>query len=144
MNFMLNARFGKSEKKPIMKTTTTEARREKTSDLSSVQVFTPRWAVDEMLDLIDDRFKQQDTCFFDPTCGQGHIIIPVLDRLAKYHGANYAIQNVFGIDIDEKVLNVCRGRVHVWCLENKVNVELFREIDLNFRVQDFFDCFSSK
>ncbi len=110
--------------------------------LKDVQIFTPRWAADEMIDLLGDKICQRDFVFFEPTCGRGDIVIALLDRISAIHGSEYAIQNVFGIDIDPKMIEICRGRVHVWCLQNGVGVNFYKNIDLNFRAQDFFECFS--
>jgi hypothetical protein len=120
-----------------MKDTFIDRQKEKI-DLSSVQVFTPRWVAEEMLDIIRADFQSKDVVFFEPTCGRGDIVIPILDRLSKYHGADYAIENVFGIDIDPLMIEQCRGRVHVWCINNGVKLKNWKNIDFNFRVQDFF------
>nr|BFD58951.1 hypothetical protein CKG001_10580 [Bdellovibrio sp. CKG001]BFD63181.1 hypothetical protein BdHM001_18620 [Bdellovibrio sp. HM001] len=94
------------------------------SALKETQVFTPRWAADEMLDLLDkELFGSEETFFFEPSCGDGAILIPMLDRifaslLAKHSNRERALAETlhkfYAIELDEEMVIKCRTNVWGW------------------------------
>ena len=44
------------------------------------EVFTPKWLVDDMLDLVKDETARIDSRFLEPACGSGNFLVPVLER----------------------------------------------------------------
>lgn len=93
-------------------------------NLKQAQVFTPRWAADQMLDLLDqEQFCAEDTFFFEPTCGNGEILIPMLDRiygaLLKKYGCPLktlaeTIHKFYAIELDKELVKECRINVWSW------------------------------
>lgn len=53
------------------------------------EVFTPRWLVDDMLDLVKDETERIDSRFLEPACGSGNFLVPVLERKLKVVQARY-------------------------------------------------------
>ena len=44
------------------------------------EVFTPRWLVEKMLDLVKGETERLDSRFLEPACGSGNFLVPVLQR----------------------------------------------------------------
>ena len=44
------------------------------------EVFTPRWLVEQMLDLVKGETERIDSRFLEPACGSGNFLVPVLQR----------------------------------------------------------------
>jgi type I restriction-modification system DNA methylase subunit len=44
------------------------------------EVFTPEWAVNDMLDLVKDETERIDSRFLEPACGSGNFLVEVLRR----------------------------------------------------------------
>ena len=42
------------------------------------EVFTPRWLVEKMLDLVKGETERIDSRFLEPACGSGNFLVPVL------------------------------------------------------------------
>lgn len=76
------------------------------------EVFTPRWLVDDMLDLAKDETERIDSRFLEPACGSGNFLVPVLERKlrvveARYgksdferrHYALFGLMCVYGIEL---------------------------------------------
>lgn len=54
------------------------------------EVFTPRWLVEAMLDLVKDETERIDSRFLEPACGSGNFLVRVLQRKLA------AVENKFG------------------------------------------------
>ncbi|PRB02270.1 restriction endonuclease subunit M [Microbacterium sp. MYb72] len=76
------------------------------------EVFTPRWLVDDMLDLVKSETERIDSRFLEPACGSGNFLVPVLERklkvvVARYgksdferrHYALFGLMCVYGIEL---------------------------------------------
>lgn len=76
------------------------------------EVFTPRWLVDDMLDLVRSETERIDSRFLEPACGSGNFLVPVLERklaavqarhgrseFEKRHYALFALMCVYGIEL---------------------------------------------
>lgn len=85
------------------------------------EVFTPRWMVDEMLDLVKSESERIDSRFLEPACGSGNFLVPVLERKlqtvrARYgssefetrHLALAALMSIYGIELLEDNVVECR------------------------------------
>jgi hypothetical protein len=45
------------------------------------EVFTPEQYVQKMLDMLDDRvWSDESAIFFEPSCGQGNFVLPILEK----------------------------------------------------------------
>ncbi|MBF9336418.1 N-6 DNA methylase [Microbacterium lacticum] len=76
------------------------------------EVFTPRWLVDDMLDLVKGETERIDSRFLEPACGSGNFLVPILERklatvqarygksaFEKRHHALFALMCVYGIEL---------------------------------------------
>src|SRR4051794_13254196 len=85
------------------------------------EVFTPRWLVDDMLDLVKGETERIDSRFLEPACGSGNFLVPVLERKlaaveAKYgksdfekrHYALFALMCIYGIELLDDNVAECR------------------------------------
>ncbi|HHU07601.1 MAG TPA: N-6 DNA methylase, partial [Clostridiaceae bacterium] len=53
------------------------------------EVFTPRWLVDDMIDLVAEEAERIDSRFLEPACGSGNFLVPVLERKLATVKARY-------------------------------------------------------
>ncbi len=44
------------------------------------EVFTPKWLVSDMVDLVGDEAERVDSRFLEPACGSGNFLVEVLER----------------------------------------------------------------
>lgn len=85
------------------------------------EVFTPRWLVDDMLDLVKSETERIDSRFLEPACGSGNFLVPVLERklaavqtrhgrsdFEKRHYALFALMCVYGIELLSDNAAECR------------------------------------
>jgi hypothetical protein len=85
------------------------------------EVFTPRWLVDDMLDLVGTETERIDSRFLEPACGSGNFLVPILERKlaavqARYgrndfecrHYALFALMCVYGIELLSDNVAECR------------------------------------
>lgn len=88
------------------------------------EVFTPRWIVDDMLDLVKTETERIDSRFLEPACGSGNFLVPVLDRklaavqgrhgrsdFEKRHYALFALMCVYGIELLPDNVAECRDNL---------------------------------
>lgn len=85
------------------------------------EVFTPRWLVDDMLDLVRSETERIDSRFLEPACGSGNFLVPILERklsavqarhgrsdFEKRHYALFALMCVYGIELLGDNVAECR------------------------------------
>lgn len=85
------------------------------------EVFTPRWLVDDMLDLVKVETERIDSRFLEPACGSGNFLIPVLERklatvearygksdFEKRHYALFGLMCIYGIELLADNAEECR------------------------------------
>lgn len=85
------------------------------------EVFTPRWLVEDMLDLVKGETERIDSRFLEPACGSGNFLVPVLERkfaavqarhgrseFEKRHYALFALMCIYGIELLEDNAAECR------------------------------------
>ncbi len=88
------------------------------------EVFTPRWLVEKMLDLVKGETERIDSRFLEPACGSGNFLVPVLQRKlaaveAKYgkseferrHYALLAVMCTYGIELLIDNIAECRANL---------------------------------
>lgn len=85
------------------------------------EVFTPRWLVDDMLNLVANETERIDSRFLEPACGSGNFLVPILERklvavrtrhggsdFEKRHYALFALMCVYGIELLADNAEECR------------------------------------
>jgi type III restriction system methylase len=85
------------------------------------EVFTSKWMVNDMLDLVKDESERIDARVLEPACGEGAFLQEVLHRkLAtvqvrygknEFERRNYAllsVMNIYGIELLEDNAQICR------------------------------------
>lgn len=85
------------------------------------EVFTPRWLVDDMLDLVKHETERIDSRFLEPACGSGNFLVPVLERklasvetrygksdFEKRHYALFGLMCIYGIELLADNAEECR------------------------------------
>ncbi|HEY6347631.1 MAG TPA: N-6 DNA methylase [Bryobacteraceae bacterium] len=85
------------------------------------EVFTPRWLVEKMLDLVKGETERIDSRFLEPACGSGNFLVPVLQRklaavetkfgksgFERRHYALLALMCTYGIELLADNIAECR------------------------------------
>lgn len=95
--------------------------------IKATQIFTPPWVTNQMLDMLDqEHFQAEDTFFFEPSCGDGGMLVVILERiykalLSKHHDMPKAIAETlhkfYAIELDVEMVQKCRVNVWNWVLE---------------------------
>jgi len=88
------------------------------------EVFTPRWLVDAMLDLVKGEADRIDSRFLEPACGSGNFLIRVLQRklaavetkfgkhdFEKRHYALLGLMCTYGIELLADNIAECRANM---------------------------------
>lgn len=88
------------------------------------EVFTPRWLVENMLDLVQGETERIDSRFLEPACGSGNFLVPVLQRKlaavearfgkSDFERRSYALLAVMcthGIELLEDNIAECRANM---------------------------------
>src|SRR5437899_1415741 len=88
------------------------------------EVFTPRWLVEDMLDLVKGETERIDSRFLEPACGSGNFLVPVLQRklaavdakfgksdFERQHYALLAVMCTYGIELLPDNIVECRANM---------------------------------
>ena len=88
------------------------------------EVFTPRWLVQAMLDLVKDETERIDSRFLEPACGSGNFLVEILRRklaavelrygksdFERRHYALLALMCIYGIELLADNIAECRANV---------------------------------
>jgi len=88
------------------------------------EVFTPRWLVEKMLDLVRGETERIDARFLEPACGSGNFLVPILQRklaavelkfgksdFEKRHYALLAVMCAYGIELLADNIAECRANM---------------------------------
>lgn len=97
------------------------------SSLKQAQVFTPEWATNEMIDLLDRScLSSHETFFFEPSCGDGEMLVVIVERifkalLVKYEGDKDkaladTLHKFYAIELDETLVPKARMRIWEWAI----------------------------
>lgn len=132
------------------------------------QFYTPEWVVEYLVDntltryyceIYDDKYiaekykikydkknvnkRLEDIKILDPTCGSGHFLIKVYDRLKEFYerqGYNNYIKNIiekniYGMDIDERSIEIAKMILKIKAIIDGYNGELdFNLISTDFKL----------
>jgi hypothetical protein len=81
----------------------------------TAECFTPESLTNEILDKLEQYGKEcweENKTFCDPACGDGGLLIPVLQRKIKLgHNPNNALKTIYGADIQADNIKECRLRL---------------------------------
>ncbi len=110
------------------------------------EVFTPRWLVEKMLDLVKGETERIDARVLEPACGSGNFLVPVLQRKlaaveAKFgksdferrHYALLALMCCYGIELLADNIAECRANM----LEVFADYLNLDEVDELYRAASF-------
>lgn len=130
-------------------------------DLEKAQVFTPEWATNQMIDLLDPScLATHETFFFEPTCGDGQMLVVIIERifqalLVKYEGDKDkaladTLHKFYAIELDDRLVPLARMRIWEWAI-NKLEREptVFEQCTIAHGLQqsienrNFFDVIKS-
>jgi len=88
------------------------------------EVFTPRWIVEKMLDLVKGETGRIDSRFLEPSCGSGNFLVPILQRklaaveekhgkseFERQHYALLALMCIYGIELLDDNIAECRANL---------------------------------
>lgn len=88
------------------------------------EVFTPRWLVEDMLNLVQVETERIDSRFLEPACGSGNFVVPVLERklasvqrtygkseFEKKHYALFGLMCIYGIELLVDNVEECRDNL---------------------------------
>ena len=88
------------------------------------EVFTPRWMVEAMLDLVKAETERIDSRFLEPACGSGNFIVQILRRklaavelkygqsdFERRHYALLALMCIYGVELLADNIAECRANV---------------------------------
>jgi hypothetical protein len=134
------------------------------SELKDAQIFTPRWVTNEMLDLLDqDLFTESETLFFEPSAGNGEMLIVILDRIytklmEKYDNEKEkaiaeCLFKFYAVELDEKLVVQARMKIYnffVAKMEEDVDPLILCQIIISrclcekIECKNFFDVFKNE
>lgn len=88
------------------------------------EVFTPKWMVEAMLNLVKDETERIDSRFLEPACGSGNFLVPILQRklaavdlkygrsdFEKRHYSLLALMCIYGIELLPDNIAECRANL---------------------------------
>lgn len=104
--------------------------------LKETQVFTPEWATNQMIDLIDqDLLSDHETFFFEPSCGDGSMLVVIVERIYQSLMVKYAndkdkaltdtLHKFYAIELDPELVPKARMKIWKWAVS-----KLGRELSL--------------
>lgn len=92
--------------------------------LKQAQVFTPPWATNQMIDMLDQNLlSNHETFFFEPTCGDGAMLVVIVERIfveleKKYNDKTKALADTlfkfYAIELDPELVPKARKRIYEW------------------------------
>lgn len=101
--------------------------------LKQAQVFTPPWATNQMIDMLDQNLlSDHETFFFEPTCGDGAMLVVIVERIfneleKKYQDKTKALADTlfkfYAIELDAELVPLARKRIYEWAV-SKIDREL--------------------
>jgi len=104
------------------------------------EVFTPKWMVEAMLDLVKGEAERIDSRFLEPACGSGNFLVRVLQRklasvelkfgksdFEKRHYALLGLMCTYGIELLADNIAECRANM-LEILAEYLNVEETEEL----------------
>lgn len=132
------------------------------SKYKQTQVFTPEWATKAMLSMLDrESWKDHSTYLFEPTCGDGELLIVCLKDIyaqlqelyeSKERALVETMFKFFALEIDPEMTVKCRERIYNWIATESEGMDesTFSSLMVasllqdRIRNQDFFKFMDSK
>lgn len=111
----------------------TTARNKKDAGLVA-QVFTSPTTAIELLKSLPDETWAEGKTFVDPECGLGQLIVPVA-IIKQELGHSEILSCIFGVDIEQDLVDICRQRLLDICGHTSGNITL---VEKNIVRQDTF------
>ena len=125
--------------------------------LKQTQVFTPSWATNQMIDMLDQNsLSDHETFFFEPTCGDGAMLVVLVDRIfnelvKKYGDKAQALADTlfkfYAIELDVELVPKARMRIYDWAvskMERELSeLEMYliaRSLQQSIENRDFFEA----
>jgi hypothetical protein len=91
------------------------------NNLKQAQIFTPPHITNQMLDMLDQSyFSDPEYFFFEPTCGEGDMLIVILERIYNHllikHGdvvkaISETIFKFYATELDESLVPIARMKI---------------------------------
>lgn len=87
------------------------------------EVFTPTHIVKQMCDLVQEQCYEDNSSFFEPTCGTGNFLVEILSRKLNNIACDrdednithlrilVALGSLYGCDIQEDNVSICKERL---------------------------------
>lgn len=101
--------------------------------LKQAQVFTPPKITNQMIDMLDQSIlSDHETFFFEPTCGDGEMLVVIVERIfneleKKYEDKTKALADTlfkfYAIELDAELVPLARKRIYDWAA-SKIDREL--------------------
>lgn len=132
------------------------------SKYKKTQIFTPEWVSKEMLSMLNkESWKNHSTYLFEPSCGDGELLIVCLEdmyaQLQELYGSKEralveTMHKFFALEIDPEMTVKCRERIYNWISTESqgMNQNTFSSLMVasllqdRIRNQDFFKFMDSK
>lgn len=121
--------------------------------LEKCQIFTPPWVTNEMLDLLggDDVLSDHENFFFEPTSGDGQMLIVIVERiykalLAKYEGdiekaLSETLFKFYAAELDDTLVPKARMRVWMFAAETiGRDLSTFEQYLIAHQLQQSIEC----
>lgn len=108
------------------------------------EVFTPKWVVNDMLDMViqdgKDPFADLDATFLEPAAGNGNFVVEILRRKLAFCKSDNdvlrAVKSIYAVELlsdnVEEIINRC-----VDLLGNRITPEIERVLHINIQQGDF-------
>ncbi|KJJ84932.1 modification methylase VspI family protein [Candidatus Omnitrophus magneticus] len=92
--------------------------------------------------IADDYIKSFNCKILDPSCGTGQFLLTSLDRLIALGGERGALENIWGLDIDDISVRIARINLLLKCkTRDDIAPNIFRQ---NTLLDNTYDLFSSE
>lgn len=107
------------------------------------EVFTPFSMCNILLNRVElNKLSNPKITFCDPTCGNGQIIISILEkRINSGIKPIDALKTLYGVELMQDNVDLCKERIKQSLREHgvKINKDILEIIDHNFVCSDFFE-----
>lgn len=124
------------------------------------QIFTSTWVTNEMLDMLECDWAEDNTYLFEPSCGSGDMLISCLDRIYEQLMKRYNNDKVksladllfkfIAVEIDSELVVNCRARAFKYFyakldeidsteLKELMMIVIARQCQEKIVCQDFFE-----
>ena len=124
--------------------------------LKQAQVFTPPQITNQMIDMLDQSaLSDHETFFFEPTCGDGEMLLVIVERIfneleKKYGDKEQALADTlfkfYAIELDIELIPKARQKIYDWAVSkierDLTSLEMYliaRTLQQSIENRDFFE-----